>query len=57
MNKMKKTIYLLNVGDYAPEITALTYPFIRYCAIWRPTDGTMMSIFSEVLVTSVQVIG
>jgi hypothetical protein len=29
MNKIKKTIHLLNVGDYAPEITALTYPLIR----------------------------
>jgi len=29
MNKIKKTIYLLNIGDYAPEITALTYPLIR----------------------------
>ena len=23
---MKKTLYLLNIGDYAPELTALTYP-------------------------------
>jgi hypothetical protein len=26
---MKKTIYLLNIDDYAPEITALTYPLIE----------------------------
>lgn len=26
---MKKTIYLLNIDNYAPEITAITYPFIR----------------------------
>ncbi len=26
---MKTTIHLLNVGDYTPEITALTYPLIR----------------------------
>lgn len=25
---MRKTIYLLNIGDYAPELTALTYPHI-----------------------------
>ena len=30
---MKKTIYLLNIGDYLPEVTALTYPLIeRYAA-------------------------
>lgn len=26
---MTKTIFLLNIGDFAPEITRLTYPFIR----------------------------
>jgi len=26
---MNKTIYLLNIGNYEPEITALTYPYIR----------------------------
>lgn len=26
---MKKTIYILNIGNYAPEITALTYPRIE----------------------------
>jgi len=25
---MKKTIYLLNIDDYEPEITSLTYPYI-----------------------------
>lgn len=25
---MNKTVYLLNIGNYAPEMTALTYPFI-----------------------------
>ena len=29
---MKKTIYLLNIGQYAPELTALTYPHIGYYA-------------------------
>lgn len=32
MNKIKKTIYLLNVDNYAPEITALTYPHIEFYA-------------------------
>ncbi len=26
---MRKTIYLLNIGNYAPEITAITYPLIE----------------------------
>jgi hypothetical protein len=26
---MKKTVYTLNIGNYAPEICALTYPFMR----------------------------
>lgn len=25
----RKTLYLLNINDYAPELTALTYPFIH----------------------------
>lgn len=29
---MKKTLYTLNVEDYAPEITALTYPLLEYHA-------------------------
>lgn len=29
MRSVKATIYTLNVGDYAPEITALTYPALR----------------------------
>ncbi len=29
---MRKTIYLLNIGDYAPELTALTYPHIEFYA-------------------------
>ena len=30
---MKKTVYLLNIGDYEPEITSLTYPYIsRYAS-------------------------
>ncbi|OGM05624.1 hypothetical protein A2125_00415 [Candidatus Woesebacteria bacterium GWB1_43_5] len=27
--KLKKTIFTLNIGDYAPEITKLTYPLIK----------------------------
>jgi hypothetical protein len=29
---MKKTIFTLNIDEYAPEITALTYPLLRYYA-------------------------
>lgn len=29
---MKKNIFTLNIGNYAPEITALTYPFLRHYA-------------------------
>ena len=29
---VKKTVYTLNIGDYAPEICALTYPaYKRLC--------------------------
>ena len=28
-NKSKKTVFTLNIDDYAPEITALTYPLIE----------------------------
>ena len=26
---LKKTLYTLNIGNYGPEITALTYPYMR----------------------------
>lgn len=29
MRKIKKTIYLLNINNYAPEITSITYPWIE----------------------------
>lgn len=29
---MRKTVYLLNIDDYAPELTALTYPHIEFYA-------------------------
>jgi len=29
---LKKAIYTLNIGDYAPEITKLTYPLIKHYA-------------------------
>ena len=29
---MRKTLYVLNVEGYAPQITALTYPLLRYYA-------------------------
>lgn len=28
-NQMKKMIFLLNIGNYAPELTKMTYPFIE----------------------------
>jgi len=31
--KVKKTIFLLNINNFAPEITKLTYPFINLYAI------------------------
>lgn len=32
MRTLKKTVYTLNVDRYAPAITALTYPLLRYYA-------------------------
>lgn len=32
MSKIKKTIFTLNVDNYAPEITELTYPLIKHYA-------------------------
>ena len=29
MNPIRKTVYTLNLNNYAPEITALTYPYIQ----------------------------
>jgi hypothetical protein len=29
---MRKSLYTLNIGNYAPEITAITYPFLRLYA-------------------------
>ncbi len=29
---MRKTLYTLNIGNYAPEITAMTYPLLRLYA-------------------------
>jgi hypothetical protein len=29
---MTKTIFLLNIDDFAPDVTAITYPLIRYYA-------------------------
>lgn len=41
---MKKTVFLLNIGNYAPEITALTYPLIRR---WAKKIGAGIHIISE----------
>lgn len=32
MSNSRVTIYLLNIGDYAPELTKITYPLIRFYA-------------------------
>jgi Methyltransferase domain len=32
MSKLKKTIFVLNVDNYAPEVTELTYPLIKHYA-------------------------
>ena len=32
MRGLKKTVFTLNVNDYAPEITAMTYPFLKHYA-------------------------
>lgn len=41
---MKKTIYLLNVGDYQPEITKLTYPFID---LWATKIGADVHVIKS----------
>ncbi len=32
MMAIRKTVFTLNIGNYAPEITALTYPLLHYYA-------------------------
>ena len=32
MKNLKKTVFTLNVNDYAPEIRAITYPLLKYWA-------------------------
>ena len=32
MKGIKKTLFTLNIGNYAPEITAITYPLLKYWA-------------------------
>jgi hypothetical protein len=41
---LTKTLYLLNVNDYAPEITAITYPLIRR---WARKVGADIEVISE----------
>lgn len=41
---MKKTIYLLNAGDYQPEITKLTYPFID---LWATKIGANIHVIKS----------
>ncbi len=38
---MKKTVFLLNIGNYAPQITGLTYPLIRRWARKIGAGGTI----------------
>lgn len=40
----KKTVYTLNVNKYAPEITALTYPLMKY---WANKIGADFHIITE----------
>lgn len=40
---MRKTVYLLNVDGYAPEITAITYPLIRFYANRIGADVCMIT--------------
>ena len=40
---MKKTIYLLNINNYAPEVTQLTYPWIEFYASKIGADVCMIS--------------
>lgn len=39
---MKKTLWLLNINDYAPELTEITYPLIRHYA--RKIDADVQVI-------------
>lgn len=32
MNPIKKVVFTLNIGNYAPNITAITYPLLKYYA-------------------------
>ena len=41
---MKKTVFLLNIGDYAPEITAMTYPLIER---WAKKIGAGVQIIAQ----------
>ena len=41
---MKKTVFLLNVGNYAPEITSMTYPLIER---WAKKIGAGIHVISE----------
>ena len=41
---MKKTIYTVNIGNFAPDITAMTYPLIKR---WAKKIGAEFQIISE----------
>ena len=41
---IKKTLYTLNIGDYAPEIRALTFPLLRG---WADKIGADFHVIEE----------
>ena len=43
MNKIKKTIFLLNINNFAPEVTAMTYPLIKFYAKKIDADVHMIT--------------
>jgi len=44
MSTIKKTVFTLNVNGYAPQITELTYPLLRY---WANKIGADFHIITE----------
>lgn len=44
MKGLKKTIFTLNINNYCPEITAITYPLLRY---WAAKIGADFHIIKD----------
>ena len=42
VNKGRKVVYLLNIGNYAPEVTSMTYPLIERWA--KKIDADIFTI-------------